>query len=78
MGLIQRLVARVSKHNVQTLTHVRDKLVMNRPRWLVHSALLTCYIQTFMTVSLEDVSSKLQFSSKQEAEKYIRDMVSVL
>ena len=29
-----------------------------------------------MTVSLADVSTRLQFGSEQEAEKYIRDMVS--
>ena len=30
-----------------------------------------------MTVGLADVSTRLQFSGEQEAEKYIRDMVSV-
>jgi hypothetical protein len=33
------------------------------------------FVQTFMTVGLADVSSRIGLSSEQEAEKYIRDMV---
>ncbi len=33
--------------------------------------------QTFLTVGIADVSTKLELGSEQEAEKYIRDMVSV-
>ena len=36
------------------------------------------FIQTFMTVGLADVSSRIGLSSEQEAEKYIRDMVRSL
>ncbi len=35
------------------------------------------FLQTFLTVGLADVSTKLELSSEQEAEKYIRDMVTI-
>ena len=36
------------------------------------------FMQTFMTVGLADVSSRIGLGSEQEAEKYIRDMVGRL
>ena len=40
------------------------------------SSMVMCFfVQTFMTLGLVDVSSRVGLTGPQEAEKYIRDMV---
>lgn len=35
-----------------------------------------CFLQTFLTLSLQDMASRVQLSGPQEAEKYVLHMVS--
>ena len=59
---------------MQRLTQVWvEQVVANRVTPSLTSAPLP---QTFMTLSLSDVSSRVSLSSAQEAELYIRNMVS--
>lgn len=44
-------------------THLLDKSVF-------------CFLQTFLTLSLQDMASRVQLSGPQEAEKYVLHMVS--
>lgn len=80
-GLIQRLVACIHRHSVQKLTHVGgEEVARTNTFWehgeaVVHLLSFSC-AQTFMTLGLSDVSTRVGLTGMQEAEKYIRDMVS--
>ncbi|KAG2455427.1 CSN3 protein, partial [Polypterus senegalus] len=60
MGLVKQCLSSLYKKNIQRLTKPAD---------------LEFLLQTFLTLSLQDMASRVQLSGAQEAEKYVLHMI---
>lgn len=71
MGLVKQVVSSMNRKNIQRLTKVLSSYWCRRdvPRHIL--------LQTFLTLSLADMASRVHLSGSREAEEYVLHMVSL-